>query len=58
MLHSHWDQLQKLNLTKGCHLDYSLMGNWVLQLLQQDHDVVTSASDHKVVGGQQLRPHR
>ena len=58
MLHSHWDQLHKLNLVKGCHMDYSLMGSWELQLQRQDHDVVTFASDHKVVDGQQLRPHR
>ena len=57
-LHSHWDQLHKLNLMKGCHMDYSLMGSWELQLQRQDHDVVTFASDHKVVDGQQLRPHR
>ena len=58
MLHSHWGQRHKLNLTKGCHLDYSLMGSWVLQLQRQDHGVVTSASDHKVVDGQWMRPHQ
>ena len=55
-LHSHWDQLHKLNLMKGCHMDYRVMGSWELQLQRQD--VVNFASDHKVVDGQQLRPHR